>query len=803
MSGNFNKFIYLLGACAAALSVTPAVAQEAQPSSETQLGDVVVTAQRREEKLQNVPIAVTALSNKAMEEKQITDVLSLGKVAPGLQAKPSFNPMEITVAIRGITQLLPSINSDPAIGTYVDGIYNVLNAGGNNGMIDMERAEVLRGPQGTLFGRNTIGGTISITTNKPTNEFEGYVQGDIGNYGAWTGTGVVNVPIVADKINTRFVYQHNERDGYGTNFFTGNKTNELNSDYFRASAQFNFNADWDLLVSANYAKADGTSPPSRLAYINPVTGITATLPGIGTIPVSINDGVPILSGFAEYYSGGPGDLLTNYIGQNALTGDLQDANMSIDNSFDLKSTNLMATLTGQLTDDLTFKSISGYNKTEYNSVEDVDATPYKVLDAVGYPIDAKQWSEELQLLGNALDGKLTWITGLYYYHNEGSQIFKAVAFPWFSGPPGSELINPQGPFADNTSYSAFAQGTYALTPELNLTAGVRYVKDERRADYHDNTALASTGAYLRCNLANAPGDLNPANCFYSASVDYDYAPWTIGLDYKANENLMVYGKVSKGFRSGAFTFAGPAAVYQADQVTPDAVGNAFALANFGPVAPEEVLSQEAGIKGDFLDKRLRVNAAIYHMEYSNIQLARNLNPPAGCATCTPTSVLTNSGKAEFNGVELEATALLGDLTVDVAAGYVDPEYTEGPFLGQPLINTSDFNGSINLSYPIQFSAGKLLLGAGYSYRSKTVLYSVLGVPQATRDAVAQDGYGLLDARASFAFDNAPVTISVYGTNLTDEEYIVSAFDFGSALGDLAGQIPGSPLLFGGSVKYSF
>jgi iron complex outermembrane receptor protein len=786
----FHKLAYCAGVSAAALVASPAFAQSQSSGQAANQGaslrEIVVTAQRREEKLQDVPIAVTALDTITMQQKQVFDVFSLNRVAPGVQIKPSFNPNELNVSIRGVAQLATSINSDPPTGIYVDGVYTVMNAGSNTGMIDMERVEVLHGPQGTLFGRNTVGGAISITTKKPTDQFEGYLQGDAGNYGTWQGLGVVNIPIVPGVIDTRFVYQHNEVGGYGRNFFLGNKTSKTHSDYFRGTADIKLGSDWDLIVSGNYDDAHGTTAPTKMRYWDSTSPLIAL--------------VPSLSRALGYYAAPPGDLLTNYIGNPS---DLQDTISSTKNGFDLKSTNLMATLTGHLSDSVTIKSISGFNSLIYETQSDLDGTPYQLLELMHYPIRAKQWSEELQLLGNSFDGKLNWITGLYYFHNEGSQIAEVLALPFFGGRPGTEQVSENGSAADNDSYSAFAQATYALTSSLRLTGGVRYVVDHRRSTWLDHRApLSDFSGFISCSLANDPGGRDRAGCVLSNSVKYRYAPWTVGLDYRASPDVLIYAKVSKGFRSGAFSFSGPAAGFLPSGA-PDAAQNAFAISQAGPVAPERVLSGEAGVKSEWLDRRLRVNAAIYHMTYDNIQNSVLTAPPPGCGTCSIVGVLKNSGDARMYGAELDVSAVVGDMTFDFVGGYVDPKYVKGPYVGTNLLNISKFSGAIGATYRKELTGGKLTVNADYAYRTKIYFGSSLDHPPAAAAAIAQKGYGLLDARASFAFANTPVEIAIYGQNLADKSYYYSGAINPASLGNYVWLVPAPPRTFGASIRYSF
>src|ERR1700685_1411786 len=241
---------------------------------------------------------------------------------------------------------------------------------------------------------------------------------------------------------------------------------------------------------------------------------------------------------------------------------------------------------------------------------------------------------------------LTWITGLYYYRESGRDTGITEALPAFT-PPGVPLTyNSYGPnLTVNKSFAAYTQETYSITSQLRLTAGVRWTQDERDPTFHDDHILASNGAYESCALANAANATTYDECVYSNSVKYHYFPWTVGLDYTADPAVLLYAKVSAGYRSGAWADSRP-------QATGNPTQDAAVVATYAPVAPEKLLSPEIGMKSEFFDHTLRVNAALYYSNYSNIQV--NVNLPQPCPTCSPLDVLRNSGEAHIYGGEVQA-----------------------------------------------------------------------------------------------------------------------------------------------------
>jgi iron complex outermembrane receptor protein len=784
MTNLYSRTMLLAGVAACVLASPASRAWAAD--QDTRLEEVVVTAQRREQRLQDVPVSVTAMTTEQLSTKQITDVLTLSKSVPGMASKAALTPLEISVAIRGVTELIPSIAADPAIGHYIDGVYNNINAGSNTPMIDIERVEILKGPQGTLFGRNTIGGAISITTNKPTDQFEGYGEVNVGNYAAHTFTGVINVPVVPGKFDTRFVYQYNEHGGYGENTTLHTPTGTLVQNFARGSARFTPDDNWEVLLSGQYLRASGHNTPANLGYVNTTA--------------SLAPGLPPMNVFVPAVSGHPGDLLTNYLNRG------YDTASNLDDRFYDKSFGMTGTITGKLNDAVTVKSISGWQKLYYNTRTDFDASPYSVLELFSYPIHSTQWSEELQFYGDAMEGRLTWIAGGFYGKQTGSQVSNVGAVGFLSG-GRPVVVNPQGPNIDNESYAGFAQVTYEIIPKVRLTAGIRYTHDKRQAVYHDHTELfnpailTSTfdaqlpgGAYTGCSLANTPTATSIASCTFRDSVSYSYKPWTVGLDYKPTDDILLYAKVSKGYRSGAFPITGP--VFSANPAQ-----NAANLAEFGPVAPENILSPEAGAKLEAFDHRLRVNTAVFYSDYKNIQDSINL--PAPCQTCTPINALQNNGVAHLWGGELEATALLQKLVLEGSIGYVHPKYVSGLRVGSPLTNVSKLNWAIAGTYPIDTGFGTLTLSANYGYHSKARYFApALGNDLSVLSAIEQKGYGLLDARVSFDLQNRPITLSIYCQNCADKKYIVASTNFSPPLG-LGINYPGVARLYGASLKYRF
>jgi iron complex outermembrane receptor protein len=730
-----------------AMGFAPQVFGEAQPAAEPGgLEEIVVTAQRREERLQDVPISVTALTGSQLQQQQVFDVTRLTNAAPSVWVAQALDPTDIVIGIRGLSETIPQMVVDPAVGIYVDGVYVSRSAGANVSLIDMERVEVLRGPQGTLFGRNTIGGAFNITTNRPTDKLEGSLEATGGNYDTRAFTGVLNVPLVGDTLDARFVYQHSEHGGYEHSDYLGQDLNSLKEDYFRGTFKLQASEHWQALLAADYANFRGHSAFSKFAYFDP----TAALPGAPPFNVLI----PALNGH-------PGDLLSNYVG-----GNFHANAAGINPDFFTKTYSTTGTVTGQF-DNVAVKSISSYRHASRDSPVDLDGTPYPFLQIPYEPFSYHQISQELQAYGKALDSRLDWIGGLYYFRETGNQ----QVYTQFLAPLAP--INIGDYDALNVSKAIFAQLTYEIVSRLRLTLGARYTRDTRNVDYHDHTSAG---------LCTVPAQiLNEAGvCSATGEVVYSYTPFTAGLDYRLSDSTLLYAKLSRGYRSGGW---------------PQSVTNP---AGFVPFGPENVLSPEVGAKIELFDQRLRLNSAAFYSNYKQIQVSQDVPSAFGPATIT-----TNAGDGRIYGGEMEATALIQKLRVNLSVGLVQPKYTQGPLVGTPFLNVSKMTTALALSYPIDTPVGQFDLNSDYAWRSALSFFPPIPNNAAASEALTQNGYGLLGARIVYHVAQSPFEVSLWGKNLTGKQYKVRTIDFVSpGLGNVI-YLPGDPLTFGASVDYKF
>lgn len=730
------------------------------------IAEVVVTAQRREENQQTVPVSITALSQEQLKDRQVVDIGALSSVAPNMSFGPAYDPTDVVVGIRGLSETVPQLGVDPAVGIYIDGVYYAITAGANHAFIDMERVEVLRGPQGTLFGRNTIGGALNITTHKPTDRLEGSIEAEAGNYDTRNITGILNVPFSSMVSGIRLVYQRSEHSGYAHDTYLNTDLNNAYNDYFRGTVKIEPADNWEILLSGDYSKFRSDSAFQKFAYYdnNPA------LP-----PQAVGATGAFLDTFIPTMNGKPADLLSNYAG-----GSFYSNSAGVNPKTRLDQHSLTATISGEISEGVNLKSITGYNKIDRHEGSDTDGTPYAVLDIIDAPLNVRQVSEELQLFGDALDNSLQWIGGIYYSKLDGRQ---GDVTNLFGGTPIG-FQNNLSQEDSNRSSGGFLQATYAIVPKVRVTLGARYAHDTREAENFDHVNTLD-GTYIACGMSMSSPAATQADCHLSGKASFSYVPWTAGIDYQVTDDALLYFKLSKGFRSGGFQQIAPAPP-------------APPVSELPSFDPENVKSAEIGEKIELFEHHLRLNAAAFYSIYDSIQQSFNIVTNNG-----PISVTQNVGKARFQGGEIEATGLIEKLTINASAGLVEAKFTDGPNEGLPVTNVSRVTGSLNMSYPFSFDLGTLTANVGYNWRSKLYFFEPIKGNDLQSDAVSQDAFGLLDARLKFDMAAMPVSIALWGRNLSDKEYKARSTDFISGGLPYVAYIPGTPRTFGASIKYDF
>jgi iron complex outermembrane receptor protein len=709
---------YFLG-----LILTAIVAGASLPvqAVDTALEEVVVTARKRTESLQDTPLSVSVFSESEIFARAIDSITDLGHASPNViidaGASASGSNAASTIFIRGVGQTDFTLSLDPGVGVYVDGVYYGQQVGTALDFLDLERVEILRGPQGTLFGRNTIGGAINILTKQPVSEFGGRLNLTIGSDERIEASGSVNIPL-SENLHSKLSIAVRNRDGYVDRVGSDIELGDDDSVSGRGTVLWSPTQDLEVVFSADYTREREEVAPEVLVDVNEAAPIPFfhnflkgppcfPPPGSTTDPNCFNDQWVPPDPFTEY---GTFDSVSE---------------------LDLWGLALTATWTF---DSLTFRSITAYREFDSFFSIDNDHSPLTIVQFTS-DFESEQFTQELQLLGTSLADRLNWLVGLYYY-DESAADRNPVDFSIGSLEVGGDL--------DVTSYAAFAHATYSLTNKLDVTLGIRYTDEEK---VRDPNSFFTSPFILGPTLILPPGTyLVPPE---PVKIQADASTPLANLTYHWIDELMTYISYSEGFKGGGFT----------DRV-------AFPVPETPTFDPEEVESYEVGIKSSFFNNRLRLNVAGFFVDYTNIQIlvATAIAP-----------VTQNAAAGEVKGFEIEFQGLLTDnLELSGGLGYIDAEYTRiDPLATEISIEnefpkTPDWSANLSASYELLLPGGGTLTPRlDWSYRD-AVFNDALNDPR-----VRQESFHLLNASLRFANPTEKWGISLSGRNLTDEEYILN------------------------------
>ena len=790
MNNRTSKIPCIVATVVAAILFTDATAVlkpvHAQGRSSALLEEIVVTARKREENLQDAPIAVSAFTGDALDFRGVTEIGKLDQFVPNLVLNESTTYSNVTnaaVYIRGIGQndFTPVI--DPGVGIYVDGVYLGRSVGAVLDIVDVDRVEVLRGPQGTLFGRNTIGGAISLSSKKPDREFGGKVDVKYGTDDRFNVRGSVNIPL-GDKLFARLSAATFMQDGYVTRVVDGKDLGDQDVVALRGALRWLPTNNLDINWSVDYSTENENGNPFVLTGIQPLN--VGILTGGGpsmTLAANTQAAQLATGGFASIFggeffnvlhpSGFPFQFLSCFGPSNAnnpvcfnqqyLDNGDKKLNYSTDPSYqklDVWGTGL--TVDWQVNENLKVKSISSLRGFEGDFEGDQDGSPIRV----SYLIDIyqhEQFSQELQLLGTSFADRLDWIIGGYYFEEDGKNI-NPVRF--------SQVYLQSGGHYDADSWAVFAQGTWHFTDQLDLTFGLRYTEDTR--DYLPDQYIE----VLPIGPLPIPGTNigdRPLPFEWTSSQTSELVPM-VNLSYRWNESLMTYFTYSEGFKSGGYTQR----IFPPEPSTPS-------------FDPEFVKSYEGGFKFDGWNDRLRFNVAVFFTDYTDLQLL-----VADPSRLGP--FVSNAGDAEVVGVELEM--LLNPAPgwfITGSAGMTDIDRTalgggvQGLTLDSPFQHISKWtaNAQIYKEFPIG-DLGYLTPRFEWSYRTDWGTNSN-NVPRAGDDVLAggpfagvplsfgvpnpvleEDDLHLLNASVRWDVRNSGLSVSGGVDNLTDEQYTVFA-----------------------------
>ena len=784
----------LLCGCAStmALGVAEASAQTTRTVSEVE--QVIVTARRKEENAQNVPVSVSVQSGAALQRQSVRDVFDLQRTTPGLTITPSaqgaYRP---TYELRGQRTAASRIFADPAVVIYVNEVGSTRAAGSVSALFDLESVQVLKGPQGTLFGRNSTGGAILVTTRAPTSQFEGYGLVRLGNYGHRAYEGVVNLP-ASEQLMFRFGYQAHRRGGYQTNtVLTGLKAGDEDYSSYRISARVKPNDSITSDFLATYFYSNVTGYESRLSdFVPAIFPVPALIPAFQAEFNAARAG-----GFYTYRSVRPARFKNDVkAAQNTTVIDLGDS--------------------GSLLGDAKIKNVFGYKKIKDAYTGNVDYSPLLIVNAQGR-YRGKQFSEELQLQGGSRF--VDYVLGGFYSIESGNDFQNTVTF---NAPPQTYTDI----YGKNTSYSAFAHGNFnlnSLLEGLSFSAGGRLTRDKREIVTHTRqlrppTAAVPSGA--TCSFSGppafpgGPGTAVPiANfqdrslCAVPTSAKFTEPTYDIGLNYQIDPDHLVYIAHRHGYRSGV----------AANGATP-------------PIRPEKVDDIEVGSKNQLHvgDAAVRLNLVGYYGWYKDLQRS-SLAIVNGAAA----SLDRNAAKAHVYGLESELNVRFNPVvsvnaaytltiakyddfsnTFATATGPVTVDNTSAEFSNTPK---HAFNVNAVFDLPLAEEMGEASLSLGYSYQSKTMGNDAnsrncgppgpggVGLERWCLNLKAGriKAFSLVNGRADWRKPlGAPFDVAVFGTNLLNKKYIDSAIVSTNVFG-FATEHPGPPRMVGVELRVPF
>ena len=719
----------------AALAVAPAYAQDATTATAAQTteaddagaydnGDIIVTARRREESLINVPIAVTAISGAQLEASGALDITDVAQSAPNVTLEVSRGTNStLSAFIRGVGQQDPVAGFEAGVGIYLDDVYLNRPQAAVLDIYDVERIEVLRGPQGTLYGRNTIGGAVKYVTRRIGADPQMKVRGAYGSYNQADLVVSGSAPLGDTGFKVGAAFARLSRGGFGENLTTG--AENYNKDIWagRGTLEFEPSSEAYFRISGDYTKDKSTT-----------RGGHRLIPGIAT-------GAPVLA-----------DVFDS---RGNLTTPKQDVeSYGITGFFELKPN-----------DWLTFRSITGYRKDDSASPIDFDALAAVQVDVPAY-YNNKQFSQEAQFLVD-IDG-FSGLAGIYYLDAEARTVFDVRL-------PGGVTALTFGNVATDT-VAVFGDFTYDFSPMFSASVGGRYTWDRRDATVLRRTYLGGGSPFF-----GGTGTLFATTSDFTGKADFAKFTPRASVSFKPAENHQLYASWSKGFKGGGFD---PRGQSTACRTPGGAVCTPAQVYDFLSFDPETVTSYEIGYKASIWDRRLTFALAAFNSEYTDVQVPGSIGTTVG-GVQTFIGVTTNAGRARIKGVEFEGNAVLardlgttgGALNLSWSVGYMDAKYLR--FIDargidvantRKIQNTPDWTASGTLGYSAPIGDGSLTVSGTASYRGASQQFE-LRTPM-----LDQPSYTLFDANLVWEV-NDMLSFGVHGRNLTDKRYVVAGYNF--------------------------
>lgn len=679
-------------------------AQAAETNNKGELETIQVTARRTAENLQTVPVAVTSLGAEELKQKGIENLVAVQQQSPNttLQISRGTNST-LTAYIRGIGQQDPLWGFEPGVGIYIDDVYLARPQGAAMDVYDIERIEVLRGPQGTLYGRNTIGGAVKYVTKALSGDNEFAIRGTVGSYNQ-RDLKLSGQTAITDTLFVGAAGAVYTRDGFGTYLNTGDD---------------NYNKDIRSgRISLQYQAADNV----RFNFAADKTQDDSNAKGGHRLTTSLLTGEAPLSNVYD-----------------------SNTSMPVDNSVETSGHSL--TMTWDINEHSTLKLISAYREGITDTNIDFDSTKLPSLDIPAFYED-EQSSNEVQFLYQRDQFKLA--TGLYEFSGNACGAFGTVLVS------GLGLTIENGGCVDTDSIAAYAQGSYQINDQWSFTLGGRYTKDNKEADVYRYVYLGYKKPRDSANKIATQSD-------FDGYATFSHFSPRVGFEYQASPTLMYYGSYTDGFKSGGFDMRGNQAV------NPKA-GD--------PYQPETVGTYELGMKSEWFDRKVRLNAAVFSSSYDDMQVTvqRAVNN-------TVASQVLNAASADIKGLEVEATAVASDaLQFNLVLGYLNAAFNQVDYFDAATQTTTDVSdlwsfantpkltATLGAKYSMAFADGELVWLANLSHRSATQIFEVPSM-------LDFGGYTLLNAGATWYSADGHWDVSLQGRNLGNKEVRIAGYNF--------------------------
>lgn len=743
------------------LNALPRTAVHAQTEASV-IREVVVTARRREESLQETPVSVVAMGGADLEQQNVDSLDQLNIKLPnvGLGSSGGLGGNNGSFYIRGLGTGRNSLNQESAVALYIDDAYFGRSDAALLQILDVERIEVLRGPQGTLFGRNATSGAIRYITRKPTiGETSGKVSLTAGEYDRFDVKGAVNLP-TGDNAALRLTAATLNRGGFIKNEVTGEDLGDIGYNALRGQFLWLPTDAFEVLAAVDYSENDTNGPGSTALSYDNSAPFQAAAPGIAE-----NDFVNTIIPGTE----GTEDVPTDDFFATYGTGPQHNKTDSL---------GLSLTLDWALNDSMSLTSATTYRDLSADVGIDIDGSPAALLERTALR-EITTMTQEIQLSG--VGETVDWISGVFFLNEDGSssqEEFRGTHFAPVApyGIAGSQFVSPH----ETTSFAVFGQMTFHLTDRVSLTGGLRWTRDDKRLDVRMTTPDESSTATITPEDPGFP----PYQADTQFEDDWSAVSGRASIEWQVRDNFFTYASYSRGFRSGGIN---------------DEFDEAGGIDNFGITSfDEETLdSFEIGMRSDLLDDRLRLNVTAFHSIANDLQFTKLVDPTGASSA----SIIDNAAKATIQGLEGDFIVIINEyLSVDGRYGLLNFEYDElepgvtAITLDSDGARAPDFSYSLGTNITAPLANGELDLRLDYGWKDDHRLLEGDAV------AIRQKSYGLFDVNLTYRSE-AGWSVSAFATNLGGEEYATGGLDI-AGLGFVQVE-PGRPQEWGVRFSYEF